>query len=107
MLDGSDSMSIVNFLPSFQKFCDRNRIHEGAAMWLFHFFMQSTAQEAFNTCTCLLGSRSAREEGKFTSHGEFINYFFALLTTNDLIAQAEMNIMHLRQPTAQSAVGNV
>lgn len=38
--DTSDPISIFGFLATFKPNCDNNLIHEGAAMWVLHFFCQ-------------------------------------------------------------------
>lgn len=41
MFEPTDHITILSFLPTFQE-CDENLIQEGAAMWLFQYFVQKT-----------------------------------------------------------------
>lgn len=64
--DGFDPISI-SFLPAFQIACDTNGIHEGAAMWLFHFFVRNMASAALSDCTYISGFGRLRQKSKLTS----------------------------------------
>lgn len=43
-----DSISIIGFLKNFKLACHTNGMHEGAAMWLFHFFINKTVSTVQN-----------------------------------------------------------
>lgn len=61
------SISILSFLPSFQRGCYKNRILESAAMLQFHIFMDKLTSAALSADTSLIISSRWREEGKVTS----------------------------------------
>lgn len=44
-----DPISIIPFLSSFKLACDTNGIHEIAAMWLLHFFLEKQAAAVVNS----------------------------------------------------------
>lgn len=68
MFDGSDPITILSFLPAFQMTSDKNRVHEGADMWLFHFFRKKPAGAEFNAKKCLTSSRRSCQKGNLTSY---------------------------------------
>lgn len=104
MLDGSDTGSILGFLPVFQMNCDTNRIHECAAMWLFHFSRKTRRSPPQRTYLSVqLEPRS--QKGKLTSYCEVVNFLLTTYATDDIIAAANMDIMKFEQPAGQSAVG--
>lgn len=41
-----DLVSILSFLHNFKSASDSNAIHEGAAMWVFPYFMKNPAKAA-------------------------------------------------------------
>lgn len=45
-----------------------------------------------------------RQEGNLMSCYEVFNYFLGTYATDDIIADADMNIMSFKQPTGQDAV---
>lgn len=48
MFEGSDPISILDSLPTFQIACNTNGIHKDEEMGLFHFFMKKPAGAALN-----------------------------------------------------------
>lgn len=102
MLEGSDPIRILDFLPAFQKACNTNWTHEGAATWLFQVFMKRTTGAAINARTCRSGSSCARHELKLKSYCRVIHYFLATYGTNDITAVDDMVIINFKHPAEQS-----
>lgn len=46
--DAIEPISVVNFLCAFYLGSHTNRIHEGAHIWLFHFFMEGSCGTTLN-----------------------------------------------------------
>lgn len=69
IFDSFDPISILFFISLFQLVCDTYIIHEGAAMWLLHFFMKKRAAAALNPRTALRSKSSRRRniEGTLTT----------------------------------------
>lgn len=69
-----------------------NEIHEGAAMWLFHFFIKKPAGAALSAWTRLASSRQPRQKGKLTSHCQVVHYVLNTYTTVNIIAEVDASI---------------
>lgn len=99
--DGSDLIFIPIFLPALQITCTTNGIHEGPVMWLFYFFMEMPAAAALSSRTCLINSGCLRQEGKLTSQSQVINYLLVAYATDDIIAEANLEITSFKEPESQ------
>lgn len=44
-----NAISIIKFLKNYELFCDKNDVHEGAAMWLFTLIMDKTISSALHS----------------------------------------------------------
>lgn len=50
VIDRMDLISITGFLQGLNISCDSNVIHEGAAIWMFQYFMRRSAAGVFAAC---------------------------------------------------------
>lgn len=107
MFDGSDSASTLSFQLAFQMPCNTNGINGSTATWLLHFFLRKPACPTLRSCICLFSSSPVRQEGNLTPYFQILNYLFATHATDDIIAEVSMDVMSLKQPASQSAVGFV
>lgn len=91
------SVSMAFSLPS-KTACETNGIHEGTKMGLFTLFMKQTTGTALDARTCLSRSSCARQEGNLTSYCEAVNYLLPTYLTDDIIAEADMDVINFKQP---------
>lgn len=54
-----DHTLIIGFWENFKQVCDTNDVHDGTAMWLFHFFIDRIPSAVLNAH---LGAESTDEE---------------------------------------------
>lgn len=73
-------------------------------MRLFHIFMRDPTGAVLNARNCLFRSSCARQEGKMTSFYKVFIYLLATYATDDIIDEAEMDIINFKQSANQSAV---
>lgn len=66
-------VSVIRFLSRFKKVCDKNSMHEGAAMWLVSQFMKQRAVTELTERLSLnpKSFRTKTEEGKISTHNRF------------------------------------
>lgn len=104
LVDGADPISILSILPALEMACNTNETQEVTAMWLFHIFMKKPVKAALNACTCLSSSSQAHKEGGLTSYCHVVKYLLATYGTDDIIAEAEMDMMNVNERDGWSTV---
>lgn len=78
-----NSISTIGFVNSFKLACDASGAHEGAAMWLFYFFMNKTSSAVLNAgfIADTTGKKHSRSNsgktGYFTAYPKKDSYFLA------------------------------
>lgn len=103
IFDSFDPISIISFLSAFKLACDTNGVHEGAAMWLLHFFMKKPAAAALNSRISLPSKSHRRhKEGTLTTYCEVVNYLLETYATDDVIAETDAEILRFTQPPTKS-----
>lgn len=98
----SDPISVLSFLHNFKMACDSNGIHEGAAMWLFQYFIKEPAKAPLMHRVCLT-DKDSQQKGKLTTYCQVVNYLLVTYATDDEIAKAEAGIMQFKKPERMSA----
>ena len=105
--DSRDPVSVLSFLSVFRSACDSNGISEGAAMWLFHYFMKKTPAAALSSRLALEPARFARSPDdaheRLGSYVEVVNYLLATYATDDVIAETVGDILSIRQGKGTTA----
>lgn len=104
MFDGFDGISILSFSQAFQTVCTTKRIHESTAIWLFHFYRKKPAGAAINACTCLSSSSAPVKRVNSQKYYQVKNFLLATHAADNAIAEEDVNIINLPQPTSQNAV---
>lgn len=92
-----------SLLSAFKMACDTNRVVEGAALWILHFFKKRPSASALNAHITLkmnLYKRQKRITG--TSNFEAINYLFVTYASKDVIAKTDADMMPLTQSSNKS-----
>lgn len=91
LFNGSDPITILTFLSSFRSSCDSIGVHEGAALWLFQYFLRDPAKASL---TARLGRPHERgsKAGKLTSYCQVVNHLLRTFATDDIIAEAEADL---------------
>jgi len=115
--DGTDPVTVINFLDAFQTACDTNGIHEGAAMWLFQFFLKNPAQATVKARLAAdsprkkkhrIGSSSRRhlsnETEKLCSYVEVVQFLLLTYATDEVIAEAMNDLQAFQQSPSTGAV---
>lgn len=104
VLKPSNPISIIAFLHNFQTACDSNGLHERAEIGLFPHFVEKQAKAALSYRMSTTESNTIDKEGILTTHWQVFNYVLEAYTTDDVIAEAESDIMNYKQPKNMSAV---
>lgn len=74
--DSSNPILTIGLLPILKLKCETNGIHEGAAMWLLHLFLQMSSAAALNSpIALLLESNRWKWEETMTTYFE-VDYYF-------------------------------
>lgn len=101
IFNATDPIAILNFLPAFKTACDTNGIHEGAAIWIFHFSLRDPARVAPTARTVNKSSwtsnKSSRDTSKLTTYCEVVQYLLRTYSTDDIIAEVEASLMRFTQ----------
>lgn len=100
--DGSDPITILKCLPTFQKECDANGIHEGVAMWLFHYFVRKTTMAAFYARVTTKEDLRNKKRRKPTYYHEVVHYLLRTYSTEEVIAGADAERNQFRHPIPMS-----
>lgn len=78
MFDAFDNRFFIRARPAFTLACKINEIHEGTAMWLFHFVMKSSSAAALNARLCwklkLLSATSRGKERMLRMYPEVMSF---------------------------------
>lgn len=73
-------------------------------MWLFQYFMKDPAKAAVAHRLCAKEDQNSQKEGKLTIYCQVVNYLLATYAIEDMIAEAEAEIMSFKQPEYVSVV---
>lgn len=102
--------SIIWFLSNFKLACDTNGIHEGAAVWLFNFFIKKSVSTVLNTR--LASKHTAHTRMPFTekttsimTYPQVVNYLLRTYGKDENIAETEDGIIMLSQPPNKTGIG--
>jgi len=103
IFDPMDPITILSFLPAFKTACDSNGIHEGAAMWLFQFFVKKTAKAALSARTTTVSASGGKTKAsQLTSYPAVVQFLLRTYATDEVIAEADAEISRYRQPDRMS-----
>lgn len=98
IFDAFDLLSVISFLSALNSPCNTNGSHEGAKMWLFHFFMKSSSAFALNARVCL---KTVSSSYPSSATGELletcldtVKYPFQTYATDDVIAETITALTH-------------
>ena len=107
VFSGSDPIAILNFLKTFKDACDGSNVNEGAAMWLYQYFLTSTAktlvtQRLKQPAKTTKQQAKDRKNKKLTSYASVVNFLLHEYASDDIIAKAHSNISTFRILTTMS-----
>lgn len=89
-----DQMSVFGFLFAFQLAYDTNGVHEGASLWLLHFFLRCPITAALKAPFALRSKpRKWQKEYTVTLNCERVNHLFEKDETDVLIAERDVDII--------------
>ena len=97
--NGSNPIQVLTFLREFRDACNTNGVHEGAARWLFQFFLDGTAKAnlargSARTGRALSSARSGSKDGM--TYCQAVQYLLRVYATDDAIATAHMDISQFK-----------
>ena len=97
VFSGSDPIAILNFLKTFKDACDGSNVNEGAAMWLFQYFLTPTAktlvtQRLKQPATTKKQRAKDRKHKKLTSYAAIVNLLLHEYASDDIIAKAHSDL---------------
>jgi len=101
VFSGNDPIAILNFLKTFKDACDGSSVNEGAAMWLFQYFLTTPAktlvtQRLKQPATSSKQKARDRKEKKLTSYAAVVNYLLNEYASDDIIAKAHSDLSTFR-----------
>jgi len=103
IFDPVDPITILSFLPAFKTACDSNGIHEGAAMWLFQYFVKKTTKAAIVARTTAGSTGDGKTPGShLTNYPAVVQFLLKTYATDEVIAEADAEINRYRQPDRMS-----
>ena len=90
---GYDPISVLGFLARFKAACDRNGLHDSAAMWCFTIFMTGLALTRTQG-RLLRESRVSdrRRKETLTSYPEVVNYLLRTCATDEVKVEAYLDV---------------
>ena len=95
VFDGKSPIAVMNFLSEFVEACDVNEVHEGAARWLFQFYIVGTAKEQFKRHAH--GKKKGAKMVKLTTYCAVVQYFLRTYATDEVIARAHEEVSLFKQ----------
>ena len=108
IFDGKDSIKILDFLAAFRRACDGMGVHEGAAVFLFTYFMTGNpAADLSSRIESNPGNfafHQSRKEDVLTSYCQIVNYLLRTYADNQTISRTNGEIIRLTQRDNQSPV---
>lgn len=102
--DPADPITILTFLPKFIWPCDSNGIHEVATVWMLLYFMRKTAGAALTAKPKSKNDKHATKDTLITFYPVAVNYLLRTHATDEIIAQALVEMNQFHQPDRMSAV---
>ena len=104
--NGSDPVSIINFLSTFQTACNTNGVHEGAAMWIFQFFLKDAAKALVKSRTTATKKkrRKSSSADRLTSYSEVVHFLLKTYATDEVLAEAYADVQNYAQPSGMSEI---
>lgn len=100
---GKDPIMVIRFLQQFKSACNQNGVHEGAAIWLFRFFLDDPVRSDVESM--LEGDNNpsgATQQEMLRSYPEVVNYLLETYATDEVLAQAYYDLVSARQGYAQA-----
>lgn len=96
MSDAFDPVPVIIFPFAFKLACDTHGSLEGAAQWLFYYFIKSSSAAALNTRLCLkqtsLSNTHKAIEVILTTYPEMVSYLLQSYVTDDVISESDAAI---------------
>ena len=98
--DGTQLITVIPFLMYFRMACNNVDVHEGATVWLFPYFLRSTANGSYHAR--LSNPEDVRKhrrtkDTKITLYPEAIIYLLSTYATKSAIKEADYAVRYLRQ----------
>lgn len=100
LFDGKNPISVLNFLAEFVEACDLNKVHEGAARWLFQYYITGSAKDRFKR-NANGGNKKSAKMVKLATYCAVVQYFLRTYATDDVIAKAHEEVSMYRQAVGQ------
>lgn len=98
--NGSDPITILDFLDRFRETCDKHSVSEGLAMWCFQYFLGGSARALLTSR--LTGKSLAIDSCKretLRSYPEVVNFLLQTYATEDAMCEALEDVQNCRQPS--------
>ena len=106
--DGKYPIRILDFLASFRRACDGMGVHEGAALFLFAYFLKGIPEnDLVNRIQSDPGknpTHRTRREDILTSYCQVVNYLLRTYADNQTISNTNAEIVRLTQRDDQSPI---
>ena len=99
MFDGKSPIAVLNFLSEFVEACDVNEVHEGAARWLFQYFVTGTAKDLFKRAAHG-GSNKSAKMVQLTTYCAVVQYFLRTYASHEVIARAHEEVSLFKQSSS-------
>lgn len=100
----SSMIFIGSFLYSFKMVCVCNGIFEGAAMYMFLYFMNVPGTATLAHQVCDTENDDSQKESKPSTWCQDVNYLIATFTSDDVTSEPLVEIMNLKQPEYTSTI---
>ncbi|CAN8076103.1 unnamed protein product [Agarophyton chilense] len=97
-LSGSDPIAFVRFLTLFSKTCDQNGVNEGAALYLFQFFLTGQARNrVVSKISGITDLLDAQDRELLRSDPQVVHYLLETYAMDDVIRDAHQEVISFRQ----------
>lgn len=97
IFNGTDPITILNFLQVFKTACNTNGLHEGAATCMFQFYLKEPVRALLSARIRTTSRDKSSRQGKLSTYFQLVPYLFKAYATDDVIAEAEAELRKIVQ----------
>jgi hypothetical protein len=104
LFNGDDPIAVLQFLSSFKTACDHNAVSEGAAFYLFQYFLSGQAKQAFREYSGSSKLNPMEGSGHLYLYAEAVQWFLTTYAREALLADAYRDVTAIKQKADEDEV---
>jgi hypothetical protein len=104
LFNGDDPIAVFQFLSSFKTACDHNAVSEGAAFYLFQYFLSGQAKQEFRAYSGSSKLNPMEGSGHLYLYAEAVQWFLTTYAREAVLADAYRDVTAIKQKADEDEV---